>query len=84
MRVNNKRKLHVSGSSLSDLVVLTIQYIRTNVRCLKVGDFLGLIRISAALTARCRLIASGKIPQPLNKYFCCGKFAGEEGHGGAE
>lgn len=33
-RVNNERKLDVSGSSLSDSVALTIQYIRTNVSCL--------------------------------------------------
>lgn len=33
-RVNNERKLDVSGSRLSDSAVLTIQYIRTNVSCL--------------------------------------------------
>lgn len=33
-RVNNERKLDVSGSGLSDSVALMIQYIRTNVSCL--------------------------------------------------
>lgn len=32
MTVNNERKLDVGESGLSDLLALTIQYIRTNVR----------------------------------------------------